>query len=174
MPSLAFRLRLFWYRLDKEAGIAALVFGLILGGLGFVTHSVYASRQEGLRKLGEFHAQNITCLARNIYHEARGEPLDGQYAVAEVTMNRKARAPSSTVCSVVYEKSAFSWTDMSYLPEPRGESWDLAQAVAETVYYGRHEPKLNGALFYHANYVNPDWAKEKRRVARIGNHIFYR
>ena len=101
MPSLAYRLRLFWYRLDKEAGVAALVFGLILGGLGFVTHSVYAARQESLRKLGEFHAQNITCLARNIYHEARGEPLEGQYAVAEVTMNRKARTPSSTVCSVV-------------------------------------------------------------------------
>jgi N-acetylmuramoyl-L-alanine amidase len=78
------------------------------------------------------------------------------------------------VCSVVYEKSAFSWTDMSALAEPRGESWHLAQAVAETVYYGRHEPKLGGALFYHANYVNPDWAKEKRRVARIGNHVFYR
>jgi N-acetylmuramoyl-L-alanine amidase len=174
MPSLAFRLRLFWYRLDKEACIGALVFGLLLGGLGFVTHAVYASRQEGLARLHEFHAQNITCLARNIYHEARGEPLDGQYAVAEVTMNRKARAPTGTVCSVVYEKAAFSWTDMSFLAEPRGEAWELAQAVAETVYYGRHEPKLKGALFYHANYVNPDWAKEKRRVARIGNHIFYR
>ena len=42
------------------------------------------------------------------------------------------------------------------------------------MYYGRHEPRLEGALFYHADYVKPEWAKEKRRVARIGSHIFYR
>ena len=49
MPSLRFRLRLFWYRLDKEACAVALVFGLLIGGLGFVTHSVYASREQALR-----------------------------------------------------------------------------------------------------------------------------
>ena len=175
MPSLQFRLRVFWYRLDKETCLAALVFGLILGGLGFITHSVLASRQEALKRLNEFHSENISCLARNVYFEARGEPLAGQYAVAEVTMNRKARAAAaSTVCSVVYEKSAFSWTDVSALPEPRGDAWERAREVAEDVYYGRHEPKLNGALFYHADYVRPDWAKEKRRIARIGSHIFYR
>jgi spore germination cell wall hydrolase CwlJ-like protein len=175
MPSLRFRLRLFWYRLDKEACVAALVFGLLLGGLGFVTHAVYASREEAIRRLEAFHAQNIACLARNIYFEARGEPLAGQYAVAEVTMNRKALAAApSTVCGVVYEKSAFSWTDAAALPEPGGEAWERAQDVAQDVYFGRHEPKLKGALFYHADYVRPDWAKEKRRVARIGSHIFYR
>jgi len=175
MPSARYRLRLFWYRLDTEACVAALVFGLILGGLGFLTYSVFASREEALRRLNEFHAQNITCLARNVYFEARGEPLAGQYAVAEVTMNRKALAPApSTVCSVVYEKSAFSWTDIASLPPPAGEAWERAQEVAEDVYYGRHESTLKGARFYHADYVKPDWAKEKRRVARIGSHIFYR
>jgi N-acetylmuramoyl-L-alanine amidase len=175
MPSLHFRLRLFWYRLDKETCVAALLFGLLLGALGFVTHAVYASREEAMRRLEAFHTQNITCLARNVYFEARGEPLDGQYAVAEVTMNRKALAPApSTVCSVVYEKSAFSWTDAASLPVPYGDAWDRAQDVAQDVYYGRHEPTLKGARFYHADYVTPDWAKEKRRVARIGSHIFYR
>ena len=175
MPSLRFRLRLFWYRLDKEACAVALVFGLLLGGMGFVTHSVYASREDAIRRLDAFHAQNIACLARNVYFEARGEPLAGQYAVAEVTMNRKARAPApSTVCGVVYEKSAFSWTDAAALPEPGGEAWERAREVAADVYSGRHEPKLGGARFYHADYVKPDWAKEKRRVARIGSHIFYR
>jgi N-acetylmuramoyl-L-alanine amidase len=175
MPSLAFRLRLFWYRLDKEAGIAALVFGLILGGLGFVTHSVYASRQEGLRKLGEFHTQNITCLARNIYHEARGEPLDGQYAVAEVTMNRKA-SPfyPKTVCEVVYQREAFSWTGLGPLEAPGGQAWLRAQKVAEEVYYQRRPATMHGVTHFHATYVKPDWAQEKQRVARIGAHIFYR
>jgi|KBSMisStandDraft_5_1062788.scaffolds.fasta_scaffold55979_1 N-acetylmuramoyl-L-alanine amidase len=175
MPSARFRLRLFWYRLDKEAWAAAFVFGLVLGGLAFLTHSVYASRQEGLQQLAEFHAKSIECLARNVYFEARGEPEAGQYAVAEVTMNRKASGTyPNTVCGVVYERKAFSWTQTDLLPEPEPEAWERAQQIAEEVYYGRHTPVLNGALFFHATYVKPDWAAERRRVARIGSHIFYR
>jgi N-acetylmuramoyl-L-alanine amidase len=175
MPSLQFRLRLFWYRLDKEACIGALVFGVIVGGLAFAVQSVMAEREEALRRLQAAHAQNIACLARNVYFEARGEPEAGQYAVAEVTMNRKAsgRYPN-TVCGVVYERQAFSWTAVDILPQPEGEAWDRAQEIADEVYYGRHTPVLNGALFFHATYVKPDWASERRRVARIGNHIFYR
>ena len=175
MPSLRFRLRLFWYRLDWEAYAVALVFGLILGGMGFVTHSVYASREDAIRRLNEFHAQNIACLARNVYYEARGEPEPGQYAVAEVTMNRKASGIyPGTVCGVVYERKAFSWTAIDSLPEPEPEAWRRAMEIAEEVYYGRHKPVLNGALFFHATYVRPEWATERRRIARIGNHIFYR
>ena len=175
MPSLRFRLRLFWYRLDKEACAVALVFGLLLGGMGFVTHSVYASREDAIRRLDAFHAQNIACLARNVYFEARGEPEAGQYAVAEVTMNRKASGlHGKTVCGVVYERKAFSWTSIDALPEPEPEAWSRAQQIAEEVYYGRHQPVLNGARFFHATYVKPEWAGERRRVARIGSHIFYR
>ena len=175
MPSLRFRLRLFWYRLDKEACAVALVFGLLLGGMGFVTHSVYASREDAIRRLDAFHAQNIACLARNVYFEARGEPEAGQYAVAEVTMNRKASGRyANTVCGVVYERKAFSWTEIDSLPEPEPEAWARAQQIAEEVYYGRHKPVLNGALFFHATYVKPDWALERRRIARIGNHVFYK
>ena len=173
--SWRFRLLLFWYRLDKEACVGALVFGLIVGGLGFLTHSVFASREEAMQRLNAAHAQNIACLARNVYFEARGEPEAGQYAVAEVTMNRKASGRySNTVCGVVYEKQAFSWTAVDLLPDPEGEAWTRAQEIADEVYYGRHTPVLNGALFFHATYVKPDWAAERRRVARIGGHIFYR
>ena len=175
MPSLRFRLRLAWYRLDKEACVAALVFGLILGGLGFAVRAVFQEREEAMRRIEAQHSQNLACLARNIYFEARGEPEIGQYAVAEVTMNRKASGLyPRTVCGVVYEKSAFSWTALGTLPEPGGEAWRRAQEIAEEVYYGRHTPVLNGALYFHATYVKPDWAAERRRLARIGNHIFYR
>ena len=173
--SWRFRLLLFWYRLDKEACVAALAFGVIVGGLAYAVQSVMVEREAALRRLHAAHAQNIACLARNVYFEARGEPEAGQYAVAEVTMNRKAsgRYPG-TVCGVVYERQAFSWTAVDILPEPEGEAWDRAQEIAEEVYYGRHTPVLNGALFFHATYVKPDWAAERRRVARIGNHVFYR
>ena len=69
----------------------------------------------------------------------------------------------------------FSWTDFSLiLEEPEGPEWERAQRIAEAVYYGKRLPRLNGAIFYHATYVRPDWSKERQRVARIGRHVFYR
>ncbi len=178
-------LRLFWYRADREAMAFALLVGAILAGFAFALHAVFA-RQDAVRDLAR-QAENhdLTCLARNVYFEARGEPVAGQYAVAEVTMNRKAAARyPGTVCGVVYQKNwdalrgryvgAFSWTEFKVLPEPRGEDWERAWKVAQDVYYGRKPPKLQGAMYFHATYIMPSWAKEKKLVARIGGHAFYR
>ena len=60
------------------------------------------------------------------------------------------------------------------LPEPDGEEWERALKIAEAVYYRREPPALKGAMYYHADYIQPSWAKEKKQVARIGRHIFYR
>ena len=169
------RLRLLWYRTDKELCAFVLFIGVVGGSLAYAAHAAFAHQDETRKRARQLHAQNLTCLATNVYFEARGEPLAGQYAVAEVTMNRKGSTPfPDTVCGVVYEKSAFSWTEFRALPEPGGEEWQRARKVAEAVYFGRHAPALEGARFFHATYVNPDWAKEKRRVARIGNHVFYK
>ena len=127
----------------------------------------------------------LKCLAENVYHEARGEPLEGQYAVAEVTMNRvrSTRFPDS-VCEVVHEKrwdarrrrdvGAFSWTELDSLRQPRGAAWEQALEVATAVYDGAHTPRVPNALHYHANYIKPSWARTNRRVATIGSHVFYR
>ncbi|MET0535583.1 MAG: cell wall hydrolase [Steroidobacter sp.] len=129
--------------------------------------------------------QDLRCLAENIYHEARGESLEGQYAIAEVTMNRLASPffPKS-ICEVVHDTrwdrvrrrlvAHFSWTAFELRGEPKGPAWDRAMEVATTVYDGHNMSVVPGALFYHATYVNPYWAKSKRVVAKIGNHIFYR
>jgi N-acetylmuramoyl-L-alanine amidase len=169
------RLRTYWYRADKEAWLFASILLALAALFAGVLKGVFAYQDERRSRTLEGHAKNVACLARNVYFEARGEPLAGQYAVAEVTMNRKASARyPRTVCEVVYQKSAFSWTDLGQLPEPRGEEWKLAWKVAEAAYYGKDAPRLQGALFYHATYVFPEWAKDKRPVARIGKHIFYR
>ena len=173
---MLWKLRLLWYRTDKAALAFALFFGVVIGALVFAFLGVSAYRDAQADALRDFHARSLDCLARNVYYEARGEPAAGQYAVAEVTMNRRAnpRYPN-TVCEVVYQKSAFSWTDFSLvLEEPRGEEWERAQRIAEAVYYGKRLPTLQGALFYHATYVRPDWAQERQRIARIGRHVFYR
>jgi N-acetylmuramoyl-L-alanine amidase len=129
--------------------------------------------------------QDLSCLARNVYFEARGEPMEGQYAVAEVTLNRVAsgRFPN-TICDVVHEQrwdrirkryvSAFSWTELERNAKPRGTAWKRAITVASTVYDTREQPRVDGALFYHARYIEPRWAKTKKPIAKIGKHIFYK
>jgi len=128
--------------------------------------------------------EDLTCLARNVYFEARGESLAGQRAVAEVTMNRVAseRFPN-TVCQVVYEKrwdsrrnryvGAFSWTELEAKSKPSGMAWERALAAAEAVYDGQEAHTVQGALFYHADKIRPRWARSKNRIAKIGRHIFY-
>ena len=129
-------------------------------------------------------ARELTCLALNVYYEARGEPLAGKYAVAEVTMNRVlSQLFPETVCEVVYEKrwdrlrkryvGAFSWTEFDVVPHPEGEPWVQAREVAENVYLGKQPPQLNGALHYHATYIKPSWSRGRQPIARIGGHVFY-
>lgn len=127
---------------------------------------------------------DLQCLAENIYFEARGEPLDGQYAVAEVTLNR-TQAPNfpHTICAVVHERrwdpnhrrfiADFSWTELGALSPDDDAAWKRAMEVASSAYDDMHEPVVPGALFYHANSVRPAWAKSRKAVATIGNHIFY-
>lgn len=173
---MLWKLRLLWYRTDKGALAFALFFGAIIGALVFAFSLVSAQRDAQAATLREFHVRSLECLARNVYYEARGEPMAGQYAVAEVTMNRKAlpRYPK-TVCGVVYQKEAFSWTLQGVLDPPSGDAWIRAVHVAEDVYYQRRPRMLQtNVTHFHATYVRPDWSAEKRQVARIGKHVFYR
>jgi len=150
-------------------------FFFVVGALAFALNAVYAQRDARAAQAREFHARSLDCLARNVYYEARGEPLPGQYAVAEVTLNRRASLGyPKTVCEVVYQSDAFSWTGMEGLDAPAGEAWQRAVKVAQDVYYQRRVPTLNGALHYHATHIRPGWSKERQRVARIGRHVFYR
>ena len=116
----------------------------------------------------------LLCLAKNIYYEARGEPMHGKIAVAQVTLNRVTHRTEfeSSICGVVYAKHQFSWT-MERHREPRGEAWREAQALAKAVVLGTaHLPNFK-ALYFHNLTVNPSWNRTKELVARIGNHIFY-
>jgi N-acetylmuramoyl-L-alanine amidase len=180
------KLRLLWYRTDKAALAFAAYFSAIVGALVFTLMAVFEHREAEAAQVREqrdaeaarareFDTRSLDCLARNVYYEARGESLIGQYAVAEVTMNRLA-SPfyPKTVCEVVYQKRAFSWTGMGDLEPPMGPAWHRAVRVAEDVYYERRPATMEGVTHFHATYVQPDWSKERQQVARIGKHIFYR
>jgi N-acetylmuramoyl-L-alanine amidase len=119
-------------------------------------------------------AADLECLAENVYYESRGEPLVGQYGVAEVTMNRVASPEfPDSVCAVVHMRGAFSWTYQTDLQAPYGYEWRRAKAVAETIYNNLEAPLVNGALFYHATRVTPAWAATREQVALVGRHLFY-
>lgn len=174
-----------WHTADKAAWTAVLLLGLVIGGFGLALHAVFAQGDERREAAREAERRNLACLARNVYFEARGEPVAGMHAVAEVTMNRRAsRLYPGSLCDVVYQKNwdplrgrlvgAFSWTEFEALPAPDGEAWERALEVADAVYYRRVAPTLQGALHFHASHIKPEWAKDKKLVARIGRHLFYR
>ena len=172
----------YWYTWEKDQ-IVFLSFLLatmaLLGSFGYFAYTAQARMDHDRQR-----QEDLTCLARNVYFEARGEPVAGQRAVAEVTMNRVAseRFPS-TVCEVVYEKrwdarrkryvGAFSWTELEERSEPSGIAWQRALAVAKAVYDGQEARTVQNALFYHADKIKPRWARSQNRIAKIGRHIFY-
>ena len=128
----------------------------------------------------------IHCLALNVYHEGRGEPLDGRVAIATVTMNRVASEKfPNNVCQVVFERryhqvngfyvGQFSWTQdrISNTPEEE-DAWIDAINLSRNVYEnGLINKEVKDALFYHATYVLPVWAKSMNKKVTIGQHIFY-
>jgi len=157
--------------LSREFGYGLLLAATVLTMI-VLTGGVWLDKIEA-RRAAERIA-DLRCLAENVYYEARGEPLVGQYAVAEVTMNRvAAREFGNSVCEVVHQRGAFSWTYESEPAAPFGYEWRRAQAVASTVYDSREAPLVNGALYYHAIYVSPEWAASRQQVALIGMHLFY-
>ncbi len=173
---LMMKWRMHWAISDRGAWV---FFGML--GLGFVTLAVLIYSAVG----GKVVDRDLTCLARNVYYEARGEPEKGQLAVAKVTLNRVAshRFPDN-ICEVVYEKrwdkrrrryvGAFAWTELDTLPKLKRTQWQKAWYAAETVYENPQSVKLKGALFYHAARIKPRWAPQKKRIKKIGRHIFYK
>ncbi|MCU0882785.1 MAG: cell wall hydrolase [Hyphomonadaceae bacterium] len=128
---------------------------------------------------GANEAAEVRCLAEAVYYEARGEPLRGQQAVAEVVANRvRSRAYPNTYCGVVYQRARnvcqFSWACDGRRSAPRGAAWTRAMDIAQDVHAGREAGVARGATHFHTTGVRPGWASRIPRVGQIGTHIFYR
>ena len=140
--------------------------------------------------------KEVSCMAKNIFFEAAIESTAGKLAVAHVTLNRvDSKHFPSTVCEVVYEgphytaangemypvrdRCQFSWYCDGKGDDPREGSrvGEDSQELAKYVLLRQEElPDItDGALHYHANYINsPKWAKKKKITTKIDTHIFYR
>jgi spore germination cell wall hydrolase CwlJ-like protein len=179
------------------AMVAVLIIFATLGVAG--QHYVDANKliQPKYTQLTSEAQRQVSCLASNIYFEARSEPVDGQIAVAFVTLNRVASQDfPNTICDVVKQKSRverigdrrivcqFSWYCET---KPKGQYYNMLLTNDTTKKYNdvlevaihvyANQEKLidptNGSLFYHADYVRPNWRNLDRHVI-IGRHIFYR
>jgi len=126
--------------------------------------------------------RQVECLAQNIYYEAGYEPEVGQVAVAFVTMNRvKSGLFESDICGVVKQKSnnvcQFTWYCENTTRSLTGRAevvYNGVRNLAIYVYanYDKLEDPSKGALFYHADYVSPQW-KNMEYLTKIGRHLFY-
>jgi len=117
---------------------------------------------------------DMECLAGAIYFESKGEPLAGQLAVAEVIINRtrSGRYPK-TLCGVVKQPSQFSFVRGGRIPAiPRGSAhWRKAVAIAHIAQQDLADSPVPTALSFHATHVSPRW--KMKRIATVGNHVFY-
>ena len=120
-------------------------------------------------------SRELNCLAGAIYFESKGEPLEGQLAVGRVIVARSksGRYPGS-YCGVVYQPSQFSFVRGNSMPgiNKASQDWREAVAIARIADAGSWRSPVEGALSFHAARVSPGW--RMARVARVGNHIFYR
>ena len=122
-------------------------------------------------------SEDMQCLAGAIYFELRGEPLSGQLAVGQVIINRAESGQfPSDYCGVVYQRSQFSFVRGGTMPRIRtgSKAWQKAKAIAKIAHNGLWDSEADDALYFHAKYVRPSWAKRKTARATINTHIFYR
>ena len=185
----------------KYFSIAAMVAVLIIFATLGVAGQYYVDAnkfiQPKLTQLTPEAQRQVTCLASNIYFEARSEPREGQIAVAFVTLNRVESSEfPDNICDVVKQKTRverigdkrivcqFSWYCESrpkwqyynmLLTNDTSSKYNDVLEVAIHVYANQEKLKdpTGGSLYYHADYVSPNWRNLDRHVV-IGRHIFYR
>ncbi len=122
------------------------------------------------------------CLTQAVYFEARGEPLIGQVAIAEVVLNRVVdRKYPDNACKVVFQnqhlpnRCQFSFACDGKPDRPTDlKAWERSLKVVALVMAGERSGVAKRATHYHADYVAPNWRLSLDKVGEVGRHIFYR
>ncbi|HFD12764.1 MAG TPA: cell wall hydrolase [Crenotrichaceae bacterium] len=141
-----------------------------------------ADQAEGYKTSTYNRLSELQCMALNLYFEARGESRAGQQAVAHVVLNRANHAGfPKTVCGVVKQGGEqkryhcqFTWWCDGLSDNPRNKrSWRQSVILAAEVLHNKTADPTHGALWYHADYVQPYWRRSMEKGPKIGKHIFY-
>ena len=123
----------------------------------------------------------LTCLARSIYWEARGEDAVGIEAIAHVVMNRLGHEGfPDTICEVVMqgrEEGAcqFSWWCDGRADDAQEDAaYAAAKEIARKVLNKQTPDRTGGALYFHQKKVTPDWSAKYVKTLEVGDHVFYK
>ena len=178
--------------MEKSFKLVSMTIGIL--AVAFLVQTITLTKFQVLKERSGYTSTDVVsiktrekqldCMAMNIYREAGHEPFEGKVAVAQVVMNRVNSGKfAPDVCGVIYQKSVimervvcqFSWfCDSATKTRPvnqtaYNESYEVAKKV---ILEGFKLDILKEALYYHADYVNPNWGFQK--IGKIGNHIFYK
>ena len=157
----------------KIVVVSGLVSGILLTTVSYANHTNYGEKFDFSNVTS---GQELGCMALNIYHEGRGEGRKGQVAIAAVTMNRvNSKYYPDTICEVVWQRKQFSWTHTAskYHSVTDQAAWQQSLTLARSFLDSEKVSEVGNATHYHAATVQPYWAAEDKRVARVGNHLFY-
>jgi N-acetylmuramoyl-L-alanine amidase len=155
---------------DENPEFAEPDLGLILPEAGSLAQLVREVRAVPDVRMDD----ELACLATAVYFESKGEPLDGQLAVAQVIINRVEDGRfGRDVCAVVKAPKQFSFVRGGAMPAPTNMAqWETAKAIALIAISGSWPEIVPDATHFHATRVSPRW--KLRRVATVGQHVFYR
>jgi len=176
---------------------SVILFGIVfVSGLKIINikhetkaEELYTSQE--LNRKHAFYNEEIECLATNLYHEARNESKIGQMAVNFVVFNRvRSENFPNTICEVTLQAKSyksngeptlnscqFSWYCDGRADEINNvKKYNEIHQLSQTMFYNanRLNDVTEGALYYHADYVNPKWSKIFEKVVQIDTHIFYK
>ena len=115
--------------------------------------------------------KHITCMADAVYHEAGGESRKGKIAVGHVILNRINRGYGDNPCEIVSAKNQFSWFGKRRAIKEK-DKWIECYNLSKKLLSNQTQDPTNGAIFFHEKTVRPRW--KYKRIAVIGNHIFYK
>lgn len=157
-----------------------VVLTFLLLTFSLITSTASKTNSMFVERVSEQFRIETQCLAENIYYEAASEPYEGKLAVAQVTMNRTHSGSFPTsVCGVVNQKTnntcQFTWVCEKRYAVRNKYQWEESLLVARkamTEVFVHDKIFESKAIYYHADYVNPGW--KKQRIAQIGRHIFYK
>lgn len=156
--------------IEENTEMAVPAIGPILPEAASLTELVHEVRSMEAVEMDK----QMDCLATAVYYESKGEPLDGQLAVAQVIINRvEDRRFGNDICSVVMAPKQFSFVRGGQLPNPSESiNWRTAQAVALIAMSDGWPEVVADATHFHATRVSPGW--KLKRIATVGRHVFYR
>ena len=173
---------------NKNAALTAIDGFATLPALNNDVLQTYATTSfiPTVKKLKIANSERL-CLTQAIYHEARGESEAGQWAVANVIINRAfSKKYPSTLCGVVFQnaENGFHRCQFTFACDGRSDmgkdkrAWNRSARLAAAAYdefrQGEHPGVIpDSALFYHTTAVAPSWSTKFRKLTTIGSHIFY-